>query len=369
MSLEVKEAGNDAFRAERYVEAIRLFTQCIDKSDDSVEKAKALGNRSAAYAKVGKMLESLKDAQDAVDLDMSYVKGHYRIATAFLALQVPDSAVSAAERGLLLDPKNKQMSALLAKARAAEREMHGDEEDDDDDEEMYDEDDDDDEMYDDGDEEEEEEGEEMPRGAAATSSAARASPKPPSPPVDPAARAEEHKEQGNREYKAGRYDAAVENYRAACKLAPEVPTYWINSAAALLMLQKASEALDETRRALELDPSLVKAHVRAAKCLLQLGRLSDARRQLEGARDLPGSEPSVSTELGALETAEGMLRHGKAALAQEGDVAAREAARQLGSLAERCPCSSALACLHMEAVLRLRARQSAPQVSVAHARE
>jgi len=47
---------------------------------------------------------------------------------------------------------------------------------------------------------------------------------------------------------------------------------------------------------------------------------------------------------------------------QEGPAAAREAAHLLGTLAERCPCSISVACLQMEAVLRAKPRQGAPQV-------
>ena len=96
---------------------------------------------------------------------------------------------------------------------------------------------------------------------------------------------------------------------------------------------------------------------------MQLGRLSDARRQLEGARALPGADGgALAAEFGALDSAEGLLRGGKAALAQEGTAAAREAAHLLGTLAERCPCSLGVACLHLEAVLRRNPQQGAPMV-------
>lgn len=176
-------------------------------------------------------------------------------------------------------------------------------------------------------------------------------------------RAEAHKEAGNSEYKRGRYDAAAHEYAEAMALDPDNATYCCNRAAALLMLEQAEPALDDAQRALTLDPKLIKAHSRAVKSLVQLGKLSDARRQLERAfEQVQGASAGLQAEFGLLVECEGLLRNGKNALANTTDPGAREAAHLFTNLAAKCPCSVSFACLQMEAILRSRPRQGAPQV-------
>ena len=119
---QIKEAGNGAFKEGRYAEAVRLFTQFLEREPAADDKAKALGNRSAAHAKLDMHAQALSDGRAAVAADPTYVKGYYRLTTALLSLGQPAAAARVAERALALDPANKQMQALYHESRAKARE-------------------------------------------------------------------------------------------------------------------------------------------------------------------------------------------------------------------------------------------------------
>src|SRR6185312_2285008 len=51
------------------------------------------------------------------------------------------------------------------------------------------------------------------------------------------------KEQGNEQFKAGRYDAALRAYERAAAHDPTNPLLWCNNAAALLKLERPEEAI------------------------------------------------------------------------------------------------------------------------------
>ena len=71
------------------------------------------------------------------------------------------------------------------------------------------------------------------------------------------------KELGNAKYKVGKYQEAADAYGKAIEAEPKEATYYGNRAAALLMLKKYDEALEDCRLAIELDPSFVKGYVRS----------------------------------------------------------------------------------------------------------
>lgn len=79
----------------------------------------------------------------------------------------------------------------------------------------------------------------------------------PPPPLLPRV-AEEHKLKGNVAYKAGRYEEACQHYTQAIHHNPNSATYWSNRSAALMMLHKFSEALDDCTQATKLDESYTK---------------------------------------------------------------------------------------------------------------
>ena len=348
--------GVKCFRASDFDGAIFHFSESLKLGP--ADTAQVLGNRAAAFEKIGDFEAALDDSVKAVEANPDYLKGYFRQATALLAMNRYSEALKASDAGLRRQPRNTQLQELKAKAEEMARANGDDEEDDGEEEE---------ESESEGEEDEEEDEEEAgtPFGHQRSQSSGSASGSRPTPMESdepPEERAEKAKAAGNAQYKAGQYDSAIRLYSEAVRLMPQNATYLINRAAAALMVQKAEEALSDASAAISLDPNLVKAHLRKAKALAQLGRLSDARRILEAARDALGEDASLDTELVTITELETAFKSASDILSQEGGPAAREALRLFTLLVERCPCSEKIACQQMEALLRARPQQGPAQV-------
>ena len=346
---EEKAQGVKCYRAGDYDGAIFHFSEALRHGPD--DAAQVLGNRAAAFEKIGDYEAAIADARKAVMTSPEYLKGYFRLATALIETGRHAEAVTAADEGLRRQPRNSQLQELHDKAHALQNEKE-------------------DEVEEDDEEDDEEDVDELmmtnqsdvaiERPVSSRSSGAM--------PIEeerihgtPEERGEAAKVAGNEQYRTGQYESAIRLYSQAISFVPRNATYFINRAAAALMVEKAEEALADCNTALSIEPSLIKAHVRAAKSQVQLGKLSDARRQLELGATF-GKDAGLQTEMASLAQLEVWLRSAKGALSQGGGAAAREALRLFTNLAQRCPCSEAIACQRMEALLRARPDQGPAQV-------
>ena len=381
---DYKADGNKAFRGGEYADAVRSFTESLRLNPHD---ALVLGNRAAAFDKLGEHERAITDSEASLRIDPTYLKGYFRLATAYIAVNRPREALEAVKQGLMIQRTNSQLrqleeqaTAMIAAQDGAEEDVEIDDEDDDeeeeedDDDEDEDEDDDDDEGYHHHHHQQQQQQQQQQPQPMDTSSSSRtrarvpAESLEPASPSDPAEAAEAAKARGNDLYKRGEYSNAVDYYSKAVRLQPTNATYRINRAAAALMLERAEDALADCQTALESEPTNIKAHVRGAKARIMLGQLSEARRQLEHAATLPTADATVATELAGLGDLEASLKSGKEALEQAGGAAAREALRLFTSLSQRCPCSETVACLQMEALMRARPDQGPQQVVAESAR-
>lgn len=108
---EYKAQGNDSFRAKDFSKAIELFTKAIDVSDKPNHVL--YSNRSACYTSMGEYEKALKDAQQCVEINPTWAKGHNRVAAALYGEGKLDDAQKAYEEALKLDPANKMAQAGL----------------------------------------------------------------------------------------------------------------------------------------------------------------------------------------------------------------------------------------------------------------
>ena len=90
------------------------------------------------------------------------------------------------------------------------------------------------------------------------------------------AQAEKFKAQGNSYYSAKDYALAAAYYTKAIALCPEEATYLSNRAAANLMRQLYSDAVEDALKATVLDKTFIKAYLRAGKAYLCLGETDKA---------------------------------------------------------------------------------------------
>ena len=102
-SLGYRLEGNEHYNATppRYKAALEKYTQAVNALPDD---AKALSNRSAAYARLGRNKESLCDADRALRYDPEWPKLWARKARAHICLKQFDEAVAAYGRAIEIDP-------------------------------------------------------------------------------------------------------------------------------------------------------------------------------------------------------------------------------------------------------------------------
>ncbi|KAL0923958.1 hypothetical protein M5K25_004746 [Dendrobium thyrsiflorum] len=80
---EFKILANEAFKANRFSQAIDLYSQAINLSG---HKAVYWANRAFAHTKLEEYGSAVQDATKAIEIDPKYSKGYYRRGAAYLAM-------------------------------------------------------------------------------------------------------------------------------------------------------------------------------------------------------------------------------------------------------------------------------------------
>jgi protein-histidine N-methyltransferase len=84
----LKEAGNKAFLAKDYIEAIKLYTQAIKLSQAQGPMVPPshiyFSNRANGYLEIGNLEDSLSDCNESIKIDPSYIKTYFRKAKTLL---------------------------------------------------------------------------------------------------------------------------------------------------------------------------------------------------------------------------------------------------------------------------------------------
>ncbi|KAK7678534.1 hypothetical protein QCA50_018406 [Cerrena zonata] len=111
--------------------------------------------------------------------------------------------------------------------------------------------------------------------------------------------AEREKEQGNAAYKRGEFELAIDHYKTAHMIEPEMPHYQLNMAAAYLKLHKWMDAESSCNTALSQHKS-VKGHWRRSQARKNQGRIVDAVKDLRAVLRLQPSNREAQIELAAL---------------------------------------------------------------------
>ncbi|XP_062217165.1 serine/threonine-protein phosphatase 5-like [Phragmites australis] len=80
---ELKLRANDAFKANKFAQAIDLYTQSIELNSSNVVY---WANRAFAHTKLEEYGSAVQDATKAIEIDPKYSKGYYRRGAAYLAM-------------------------------------------------------------------------------------------------------------------------------------------------------------------------------------------------------------------------------------------------------------------------------------------
>ena len=82
------------------------------------------------------------------------------------------------------------------------------------------------------------------------------------------AKAEKLKNEGNDNFKKGKYNAAIELYGEAIQCDGSNPAYYTNRAIAYLKIDDFDAAMNDCKQALNIDPKFAKAYNRISKCYI-----------------------------------------------------------------------------------------------------
>ena len=324
-----KKRGNAAFRNGDYAGAVELYAAALEEEGNAPSHT-TLCNRSASLFMLGRLEESLADAERAAKIKPGHLKAHYRRGLALQGLLRHAEAARAFEDALKLDAGNAEVTDKLAEARiAADRVSSG------------------------------AAAAQRPAetlktpegsyktahsmsaaGAPAPEPAARASqplgtPTKPQPsqsaadkkqeePKTPVATAATNadvtasesdagsagrdaaRRSGNQAFRAGEYAKAVTCYTVALggmgATGDGAHTLFSNRAASYMQLGNHVASLADADRCIELRPMWVKGHYRRGVALEALARYTDARAAFRAAKEVDPGNVDVRKRLAAVET-------------------------------------------------------------------
>lgn len=113
---EIKNRAKQCIGTRNFPECVALYSKAIElSSSEPSAQAILYANRSMCNLNMSKGADALSDAEDAVRLDASYVKGYYRLAMAHGLLNQHGAAKEALIRGLTMKPDDKELQAQLIK--------------------------------------------------------------------------------------------------------------------------------------------------------------------------------------------------------------------------------------------------------------
>lgn len=100
---EEKEKGNDFFKKGDFSNAIKHYTEAINRNPDD---PKLYSNRAACYTKLAAFDLGLKDCDMCTKLDEKFIKGWIRKGKILQGMQQPSKALTAYQRALDIDNSN-----------------------------------------------------------------------------------------------------------------------------------------------------------------------------------------------------------------------------------------------------------------------
>jgi stress-induced-phosphoprotein 1 len=106
---EAREEGNKLFKAANFVEAVKLYTECV-KRDPS--DPRGWTNRAAAYQKLAALPEALKDAEKAIEVDAKYVKAYIRKSHVLFGMREYNKALDAIQDAAEHDDEQKNTAEI-----------------------------------------------------------------------------------------------------------------------------------------------------------------------------------------------------------------------------------------------------------------
>lgn len=109
-----KELGNEYFKNKKFNEAIDCYSRSIALSPTAV----AYANRAMAYLKIKRFQEAENDCTEALNLDDRYIKAYSRRSTARKELGKLKESLEDADFALRLEPQNQEIKKQQAEVKS-----------------------------------------------------------------------------------------------------------------------------------------------------------------------------------------------------------------------------------------------------------
>jgi len=113
LSVKAKEEGNNFFKAQKYPEAVKSYTEAIARDPSNHIN---YSNRAAAYLKLLAAPEALKDSEKCIEIDPKFVKGYIRKGNALFLMKDYKKCLDTYNIGIELEPNNPELIAGVQKA-------------------------------------------------------------------------------------------------------------------------------------------------------------------------------------------------------------------------------------------------------------
>ena len=110
----IKEAGNKAFMAKNFDEAIKCYTVAIEITLEQPNHV-YYANRANAQLELHNYEECINDCNSAIEIEPSYTKSYYRKAKALYGQNKLKDALTVIEKAQEMDPANSDIQQLLEK--------------------------------------------------------------------------------------------------------------------------------------------------------------------------------------------------------------------------------------------------------------
>lgn len=105
--------------------------------------------------------------------------------------------------------------------------------------------------------------------------------------------ADEFKQQGTNDFKAGNFAAAIENYTKALELTPDDHTILGNRSAAYLKMNDAENALQDGQKCIDIKPDWAKGYQRKGMALQAQGKNEEALEALQKGLEIEPNNAQI----------------------------------------------------------------------------